>query len=61
MSNKLQTKYESMGLIHPDELYQKRLKFIKWARSERYTLREIGELLNITKEAVYKILKVDSK
>lgn len=37
--------------------YKKRLDFIKWARKERYTLKEIGSWLDITKEGVFKILK----
>lgn len=57
--NELKQELSKRGMIHPDIYYNKRLSFIKWARNERYTLKAIGEVLGITKEAVYKIIKLD--
>lgn len=57
MQSRLQAKAESIGLTNQKDYYKKRLEFIRWARDERYTLKEIGEIFGITKEAVFKILK----
>ncbi len=55
--NRLQAMADSMG-VTPHKVYlKKRLEFIKWARDERYTLQEIGKVIDGTKHTVYKILK----
>ncbi len=54
--SRLEAKAESMGIIHHKDFLSKRLKFIKWARDERYTLEEIGKVVGLTKEGVYKAL-----
>lgn len=53
-------KLDTLKAVPFKDYYKKRLEFIKWARSERYTLKEIGGWLGISKEAVFKIIKVDS-
>ncbi len=54
--SRLQAKAESMGIITHKQFLSKRLKFIKWARDERYTLEDIGKVVGLTKEGVYKAL-----
>lgn len=58
---KLQDKAKSMGLISHKDYYKKRLQFITWARSERYTLSDIGNVLGISKQGVRKVLLTNSK
>lgn len=60
MLTRLQAKAESIGLITHKEYLKKRLKFIRWAREERYTYQTIGKILGMTKEAVYKVI-IDNK
>ncbi len=56
IKSRLEAKAESMGIITHKQFLSKRLKFIKWARDERYTLEEIGKVIGLTKEGVYKAL-----
>lgn len=55
--SRLEAKAESIGLTSHKEYLKKRLSFIRWARDERYTLQEIGEVLGTSKNGIYKILK----
>ncbi len=59
IKSRLEAKAESMGLATWKEYYNKRRKFVLWARDERYTLEEIGKTLGMTKNGVHKILTRD--
>lgn len=53
----IKDKFDSMALMPTKEYLRKKLVFMLWARKERYTYKQIGDLLGISKENVYVSLK----